>query len=72
MAYHKLIQGLFSKPLLYGLIFVCTTPHAEDIPSVSFSVTEFNITGENPISTEKTKQTLSQDLAISYLMFMAN
>jgi len=59
VAYHKLIQGLFSKPLLYGLIFVCTTPHAEDIPSVSFSVTEFNITGENPISTEKTKQTLS-------------
>jgi hemolysin activation/secretion protein len=32
---------------------------ADDIPTISFSVTEFSITGENPISTEKTNQALS-------------
>ncbi len=33
--------------------------HAEDIPTVSFTVTEFTITGENPISVEETNSVLS-------------
>jgi hemolysin activation/secretion protein len=59
VAYPKLIQKLFCIPLFYWLLFVSAAIHAEDIPTVRFSVTEFNITGENPLSTERTNETLS-------------
>jgi len=47
---------------LYGFIAMSPLLSAEEIPTVSFSVTEFSILGENPISEEETNQTLSSFL----------
>lgn len=59
MVLRILKHDLLCIPLFYGLLFLSAALHAEEIPTVNFSVTEFNITGENPISKEKTEQALS-------------
>lgn len=59
MAYYQPNKNRVCAFVLCCFIGISTVSFADDIPTISFSVTGFHITGENPISTEVTKQVLS-------------
>ncbi|MCH7696732.1 MAG: ShlB/FhaC/HecB family hemolysin secretion/activation protein [Proteobacteria bacterium] len=51
---------MFLKPtcLFILIVFGITVLHAEEVPVVRFTVTEFSVEGENPFAPEKTQQIL--------------